>query len=235
MSLSRPVGVAYPNWVRQNIVLSDLSHEETAKKLNVSLCTVRRARKRWQSHGDLHAGRFQVHPSLRRSTLSANDCQILAQFVCMYPQVTLVQLQQFLFIGLKVALSTATICRELKKLGFSRKQINRFSIYRRESDRISWWLNPPSLNGCNGVDVDDIVDVDESKFTWESAERRFGYSFKGMRAKTSGMVSAWCSHFILVLFDESSAANVRKSVESHSRYFSAEWCGGILDFRRHHQ
>ena len=188
MSLSKPIGVPYPSWVRQNIVASTKSHIDTASEFNLSVSTVKRVRERWQKYGDIKVGRREVPPSERRCTLTPRDCEVLAQFICSYPQVTLVQLQQFLFIGLRVALSTSTICRELKKLGFTRKQINRYSIYRRESDRVNWWLNPPCLNGCNGVAVDDLVDVDESKFTWESAEQKFGYSFKGMRAKTSGLV-----------------------------------------------
>ena len=189
--IEQACGTGVPNrdWVRRNIIESQASDSETARDLRLSVSTVRRVRQRWLREGNLRVGRIDVHPSERRSTLTPRDCQVLAQFICIYPQVTLVQLQQFLLIGLRVALSTSTICRELKRLGFSRKQINRYSIYRRESDRLSWWTNPPSQNGCYGVPVDNLIDVDESKFTWESAERKYGYSFKGFRAKASGLVS----------------------------------------------
>ena len=168
---------------------STQSHADTASALNVSVSTVKRVRYRWRDHGDCQVGRETVPASLRKCTLSPSDCEVLSQFVGMYPQVTLVQLQNFLFLGLNIAVSTATVSRELSRLGFSRKKINRYSIYRRESDRVNWWLKPPACNGCLGVSVDDLVDIDESKFTWESAERKYGYSLKGFRAKAPGVVS----------------------------------------------
>ena len=185
----RPVGIPYPEWMRLNIVDSTQSHADTAKVLNVSVSTVKRVRYRWRDFGDCQVGRQNVPAALRKCTLSPTDCEILSQFVGMYPQATLMQLQNFLFIGLHIAVSTATVSRELRRLGFSRKKINRYSIYRRESDRVNWWLKPPASNGCLGVLVDDLVDIDESKFTWESAERKFGYSLMGYRAKAPGIVS----------------------------------------------
>ena len=51
-SLSRPDGVPYPSWVRQNIVNSPLSQVDTAIALKVSESTVKRVRARWRQHGD---------------------------------------------------------------------------------------------------------------------------------------------------------------------------------------
>ena len=130
-----------------------------------------------------------TNPDDRRLILSADDVVNMLQFISICPQVSLAELQSYLELGLHVSVSMSTLCRELKRCGFSRKKINRFSQKRDETQRIDWWVRGVHLNGVAGVNPDMLVDIDESTFTWDSAQRKHGYSLIGTKAMCGGRVS----------------------------------------------
>ena len=196
-----PNGVPYPRYIRENIVLSSGQLLEVSKEWNVSRSTVYRIKLLMRLTDDV-CGRkpYALTKKWSKCTLSAEDALNLSLFVIMCPQVTLFECKQFLLIGIQVEVSLSTVCRELKRLGITRKQLNRPSLRRREIDRVNWWINLPHLGGIGGVRAELLVDIDESSFNWGNSMRKYGYSFRGERAKAFGLVRILYS-FSLKCFD----------------------------------
>ena len=187
---SRPSGVAYPLWFRENVVAATGTISDIAQQFNCSTVTVSRFRCLHVAGEGLGGGRRLVSaPDDRNFLLSTDDVVNMLQFISMCPQATLAELQSYFLLGFDIAVSKSTLCRELQNCGYSRKQINRFSIRRDEAQRILWWVNGPLQNGVAGVNPDVLVDIDESTFTWDSAQRKHGYSLIGTKAMSGGLVS----------------------------------------------
>ena len=187
--MHHPVGVRYPLWFRRNVVASTLTHADTASQFGISVSSVVRFRD-LALVGLLEGGRrVEVDPSDRKLTLTPEDIEGLLVFLTVCPQATLRELQSYLFEGHRVIVSISTLCRELKRCGYSRKKLKRFSMLRDESERVRWWTSSPHNRGVAGLNVDLLVDIDESTFTWDSAQRKHGYSLKGQIASCPGLVS----------------------------------------------
>ena len=191
--LSRPTGVSYPLWFRENVVASTLSAPKTAAAFGISAGSVHRFRALHRA-GQLEGGRKPRDVDSRNLTLTPDDIEGLMIFVNISPQATLRELQSYLLHGHHVQVSTSTVCRELKRCGMSRKKLKRFSLLRDEEERIKWWTSPPHENGVAGLDVDSIIDIDESTFTWDSAQRKHGYSVIGSKASCPGLVRLFLFH-----------------------------------------
>ena len=153
-----PNGIPYPMYLRANILSSSGTLEEICQKFGCLVSTITRLRRLYIETGTFEGGRKnRAETEHVRKTLTSDDCYSLVCLVNLYPQCTLKEMQSYLLIGQRVSVSTSTICRELKRCGFSRKNLNRFSIFRQEPSRIAWWVNPPDLNGCAGVRIDDLA------------------------------------------------------------------------------
>lgn len=62
-------------------------------------------------------------------------------------------------------LSLSTYCRELERLGMTRKKMQYFSCRRDETDRVNFWCNSPNhpyRPGVFGLSYLDIIDLDEA-------------------------------------------------------------------------
>jgi hypothetical protein len=95
----------------------------------------------------------------------------------------------FLKIVCNVTISKSTVCRELKKLGFSYKNMEYYSMSRDENDRINYWCNGPEYlpRRCMlNVNYLEIVDIDESGYYTDAANRKKSHSGIGVRARKRG-------------------------------------------------
>ena len=191
-----PRGVAYPVWFRANIVSASGSIDDIAERYHCSRASVIRFRRLSARGLPLAGGRQPIlNPDDRNWTLNSDQVVDMLQFICMCPQVSLVELQSYLLLGFHVNVSQSTLCRELRRCGFSRKKINRFSSQRNEAQRVDWWVNGIHNNGVAGVNPDLLVDIDESTFTWDSAQRKHGYSLIGTKVMCGGLVSIYFFDF----------------------------------------
>ena len=195
-----PNGTPYPIYTRTNIISSVGTIAAITNEWGCSESTVSRIRKLYLDTGQLEGGRSKTTRTCHdHKTLTPDDCHSLVCFVNLYPQVTLRELQCYLMIGQHVVVSIATISRELKRLGFTRKKVNRFSIYRHEPSRIAWWTNGPDLNGVAGIPANDLIDIDESHFYWDSIERRFG-QYQGSTSKIVWISKSNLKFIVLPLY-----------------------------------
>ena len=179
-----PCGVSYPDWIRGKILDSPL--EETtrsiAKRIGISQSTVVRV---------LNADEdrvFRNGPRPNECILSEEDAAFLCLLKCNYPQASLAECQLALEIERGKTVSISTVSREIKRLGMTRKKLQRFSSRRDEDSRVRWWTQPPHLGGCAGVDWSNLVDIDESSLTFGDSQRLYGHSFSGIPARFASKV-----------------------------------------------
>ena len=175
MPRHRPVGVAYPDWIRAQIQDSPAfeSTRSIARRFNVSQSTVARILRSDFTERDVHGVR------LNECSLSMEDAAFLFILKCEYPQASLAECQLALETERGKLVSLATVSREIKRLGMTRKKLQRFSIRRDEQSRVRWWTMPPHMGGCAGVDWTNLIDIDESSINFGECHRRYGHSFAG--------------------------------------------------------
>ena len=185
MSTLFPVGVPYPDWLRSQIQDAPWceSTRSIARRFRVSQSTVVRI-----LNSDL-ASRYQNGRRFAECVLSQSDAAFLCFLKCEYPQASLSECRVALEIERGKVVSTSTVSRELKRLGMTRKRMQRFSIKRNEDMRVRWWTKPPHLGGCAGVDWTNMVDIDESNVKFGDSQRLYGHSFSGLPARTQSTVS----------------------------------------------
>ena len=186
MSSLRPKGVPYPDWVVARILAcpDNWSNRAIASVVGVSPSTVSRVlRRRSQDPNELNGRRN------RRFKLTEQMAGVLFLLLLIHPQITLLECQSFLETEKGVRVSLSTICRELQRLGFTRKKVQHFSCKRNEERRVQWWTEPPSRGGCFGVDWRCMVDIDESHIRWGDTRRQYGHSLVGVPARYSALVS----------------------------------------------
>jgi transposase len=185
-----PVGVPYPDYVRQNILHATGSVRERAATEKVSESTVRRVDKHYAQTGS-ETPRAYVHGPPR--LLSETDAAKVAWFMINYPQAKNEEVRAFLKASstAQISVSSSTISTELQRLGMSGKLMKYFSANRDEADRVNFWCNPPNhpeRPDIAGVGYRDIVDIDESGFHPSDANRRTGHAFIGLPARSQGRI-----------------------------------------------
>ena len=176
MPRHRPFGVAYPDWLRVQIENSPAieTTRSIAQRLNVSQSTVSRVLRSNLSNADNARSRNEDR------ALSEKDAAFLCILKCEYPQASLSECQLAIELERGKLVSLATVSREIRRLGMTRKKMQRFSCRRDEASRVRWWTMPPHLGGCAGVDWSNIVDIDESTICFGDSQRRYGHSFAGL-------------------------------------------------------
>ena len=197
MPRHHPVGVPYPDWIRAQIQDSPVnqSTRSIARKMNLSQSTVSRILR-----SDLSA-RDNSGVRLRECILTEDDATFLCTLKCEYPQASLAECQIALDLERGKVVSLSTVSRELKRLGMTRKKLQRFSCRRDESARVRWWTMPPHMGGCSGVDWTNLVDIDESSIQFGESHRRYGHSFAGMPARFPSLVSTFYNKPLRITFN----------------------------------
>ena len=181
----RPRGVPYPDWLRAEVLDSHTfeSSRDVAEKWSISQSTVIRI---WRDSGAIQG---KTGTRLQLCSLTEDDAAFLCLLKVTYPQASLSECQLALEIERGKVVSLSTVSRELRRLGMTRKKMERFSTRRDEDRRVSWWTTPPHMGGCAGVDWSNIVDIDESNVRFGDSQRRYGHSFAGMPARYPSWVS----------------------------------------------
>ena len=146
----------------------ELNYREISKNLSVSVSTVSRIVDRFEHTGE-------VSPSVKHSTeriLHEHDVFTLMQMVLKKPSIYLHELQRALAQTTGMLVSEATICRTLKRYGFTRKMkyaaLQRSDLIRAEYQAEIAVYDPSML-----------VFVDESGSDQRNATRHYGYALRG--------------------------------------------------------
>jgi len=181
--------VPYPNHTRHNVAISQGSISERAKRDNVSESFVYRLDRRIKADGGDWRRRASSKLKGRPRKLTQREAGLLMWQKCISRTVSLADAQKALKLATGTTASKSTVSREWKRLGLTKKRVERISYTRDESDRIAFWSKGPldvMRPGVCGVSHSLIVDVDETGFYTTNANKTTGHWFQGVPAKQKG-------------------------------------------------
>ena len=125
----------------------------------------------------------------RKKKLSLQDLQIFFWFKSHNKSATLVEVGDFLRDCTGKTVSLCTLQHAKKELGLTRKLVHHFSGERDERDRMLFWINKPDdliRPGVSGINIDDLVDIDEAGRCLTDTNRKFGDSIAGLVCAEKG-------------------------------------------------
>jgi transposase len=119
--------------------------------------------------------------------LSRRGAFIIWYFKHIKPAALFIEVRRFLQTCTGEPLNATQLSRELKRLGFTRKKLQRQSKNRCEASRVHWWTHGPDapqieLRGVAGLDSRLLVDIDEKGIWLHEANRNYGHAIEGERA-----------------------------------------------------
>ncbi len=147
------------------------SIEEIEKLLFVSSRSVRRYIALFDETGEVSPVSQQHGPP---RTLDALEEMTLVQSLLNKPDMYLQELKQELIQVTGTNVSLSTVCRTLKRLGFSRKKLRHIAVQRSEERRLEFMEEMAYFNS------DMLVWTDECGSDRRNEIRKYGYSLRGM-------------------------------------------------------
>ena len=176
--------LAYSNDLRWRIVwlyyYKEKSIEEIQDLLFVSSRSVRRYPTLFEETGDVSPAIQQHGPG---RILDAFEEMSLIQSLVSRPEMYLEELRQELIQITGTDVSVSTICKTLKRLGFSRKKLKQVALQRSEEHRQAF------LKGMSYLTADMLVWTDECGSNRRNEVRQYGYSLRGLTATSYKFVS----------------------------------------------
>ena len=176
--------LAYSNDLRWRIVwlhyYKEKSIEEIQDLLYVSSRSVRQYLTLFEETGDVSPAIYQHGPS---RALDSFEKMSLIQSLLNKPDMYLEELRQELIQIFGTDVSLSTICRTLKRLGFSRKKLRQIALQRSEEQRLKFKEEISYLN------ADMLVWIDECGSNRRNEIRKYGYSLRGLTPTSFKLVT----------------------------------------------
>lgn len=148
--------------------------KEIASNLYVAESTVWRVVDRFERTGSVTPNRA----TSRAHRLHEHDELLLIELVCDKPSIYLREIQATLFETTGTLASASTLCRTMKRLGFTRKKLKFVALQRSDVLRAEYQAEVSMYNS------DMFLFVDETGCDRKNAARKFGYSLCGFPAKS---------------------------------------------------
>ena len=106
----------------------ELTYTEVSERLNVSVSTVHSTCKKFENTGDVQSSKQPLRPQSRK--LDENHERLLLVILIETPTLYLHQMCKHILDTTGVVVSEATICRLLRRHGFTRKKIRHVALQR---------------------------------------------------------------------------------------------------------
>ena len=148
--------------------------QEIAALLHVSTRTVDRYVELFLSTGDVAAKPRKNGPD---RLMSEYEEMILTQLLSEQPSLYLHELQYQLLQATGTSVDCSTICRSLKRLGFSRQQICHIALQQSDRKRMEF------LAEIVALEPKMFVWLDETGFNRRNGLRKYGYGLRGLPPK----------------------------------------------------
>ena len=160
--------------------VNSCSIKEISKNLSVSSSTVWRILDRFQRTGNVDTTkRVNNHVKL----LHEHDVFLLVQLICENPSIYLREVQLEIQRVTGTLVSAPTLCRTLKKLGFTRKKLQFVAIQRSDVLRAKYQAEVSMYSS------EMFLFIDETGCDRRNALRKFGYSVRGKPATCVRLLS----------------------------------------------
>ena len=167
--------LAYSSDLRWRIVWLYYYKEKTIKEISellfISSRSVQRYTALFDETGDISPATYQHGP---QRLLTVYEETALVQALLSKPDMYLEELRQEIIQSTGTDVSTSTICRTLKRLGFSRKRLRHVALQRSEEKRKTFMEEMEYLN------ADMLVWIDECGSDKRNEIRKCGYSLRGL-------------------------------------------------------
>jgi transposase len=152
---------AYPKELRERVIrawqTTDISWVQLAALFNLGVATVNRWIRHYRATGSMER---RPHGGGQQHRIPDAQLPLLKELVDEKPDRTLAELAAWYTAQTKVVVSTATIGRGLKRLGYTRKKKS-LSATEREAPRIQEWRQR-FLERLGATSLDRLVFVDEA-------------------------------------------------------------------------
>ena len=174
---------AYHEDLRWRIIWQKITTNKTIREISADLCvassTVWRILDRFDRTGCVTPNAATA----RERALHEHDELLLVHMVCENPSVHLHEIQQKVYKTTGTEVSIATICRSLKRNGFSRKKVQSIALQRSDVLRAEYQAD------VSMYDHRMLVFLDETGCKHRDTMRKFGYSLRGYPAKSVRLLS----------------------------------------------
>ena len=150
----------------------ELSFSEIAKNLNIAVGTTHNIWSRFMLTGEVSAKKQP--PRYNKRKLDDYEELLLTGLILEQPQLYISEMRQHIHDVIGVEVSNATICRILRKHGFTRKKIRQVAQQRCTELRARFRAEMSFFS------VDQLVWVDETGCDKKSAIRKAGYALRGI-------------------------------------------------------
>lgn len=174
----------YGNDLRWRIVWQRKVNNRTIKDISSNLCvspsTVWRILERFDRIGSVNA---TTRANNQAGSLHEHDIFIMIQLICSNPSIYLREIQIEMQSVTGTVVSASTICRALKKRGFTRKKLNLFALQRSNVLRAKYQAEISVYN------TDMLIFLDETGCDRRNSLRKFGYSVRGKPARCAKLLS----------------------------------------------
>ena len=186
---SGPYG--YTNIQRRNATINQPTDPRLATVRNIadlfvpSARSVRRWKQRIRDVGN--PDRLGAKGLRGKFKLSRRGAFVIWFYKHVRPGAMFVEIRRFIALTTGESLTPSQCSRELKRLGFTRKKLERQSKNRCEASRVRWWTHGPDApqieeRGVAGLDARLLVDIDEKGLWLDEANRTYGHAVQGQRA-----------------------------------------------------
>lgn len=190
---------AYNNDLRWRIVwqknVNNCTMKEISNNLSVSLSTVWRILDRYQRTSSVDA---TIRANNQVKLLHEHDVFLLVQLVCANPSIYLREVQLEMQRVTGTVVSASTICRTLKRLGFTRKKLQFAAIQRSDVLRARYQAEISMYSS------EMFLFVDETGCDRKNALRKFGYSIRGRPATCIKLLSKGKRYSAIAIMSTSS-------------------------------
>lgn len=177
---------AYSTDIRLRVVYQrigmGLRFYEIAKNLNIATSTAFRIFKQFETSGDIGIPDTQKSRQELRS-LDEHSELIVIGLILETPTLYLHEICQTIQEVTSISVSQATICRLLKRYGFSRKKVKQVALQR------CYELRGAFMAQCSLFSRDQLVWVDETGSNAKDYARKFGYAIRGCTPVTHRLLA----------------------------------------------
>ena len=177
---------AYSTDIRLRVVYQrigvGLRFYEIAKNLNIATSTAFRIFKQFETSGDIGIPDTQKSRQELRS-LDEHSELIVIGLILETPTLYLHEICQTIQEMTSISVSQATICRLLKRYGFSRKKVKQVALQR------CYELRGAFMAQCSLFSRDQLVWVGETGSNAKDYARKFGYAIRGCTPVTHRLLA----------------------------------------------
>ena len=180
------------------MIANGRSVKERAASIGASTRSIQRWDRRLKLTGNYEPNEGGRWRRGRQRKLSADGVLALFWLKVNFPEASSEECRLWVWNAVQIDMSAVNISMELKLMGLTRKRMRYVSKNRNETQRVNYWTQGPfagnaamimpgvhgerNFAGVSGLDVGEMIDIDEASYYVNQSERRYGHALAGYGA-----------------------------------------------------